>query len=60
MPRFSVLRHVTEWTVREYKNGRFLDENSAIEFAMFAMYYIRDNPETEKSYPEMLQLKEAF
>ena len=63
---FNALEHVTVWAAREfgpaYNEGRITFEEfvkDSLEYIDVIMGFMRDNPESHKSYREILDLHNA-
>ena len=66
MDKFDALKHVTAWAAREfgpaYNEGRITWEEfvkDSLDYVDVVMGYMRDNPESHKSYREILDLHNA-
>ena len=66
MDKFDALKHVTAWAAREfgpaYNEGRITWEEfvkDSLEYVDVVMGFMRDNPESHKSYREILDLHNA-
>ena len=66
MDKFDALKHVTAWAIGEYRpaynEGRITWEEfvkDSLDYVDVVMGYMRDNPESHKSYREILDLHNA-
>ena len=63
---FNALEHATAWSIKEfipaYNEGRITFEEfvkDSLEYIDVIMGFMRDNPESSKSYREILDLHNA-
>ena len=66
MDKFDALKHVTAWAIGEYRpaynEGRITWEEfvkDSLDYVDVVMGFMRDNPESHKSYREILDLHNA-